>query len=864
MLKEGIEPIPGYRLRQFLGRGQFGEVWRASSPGGTQVALKFLNVRERQGRKEFRAVQKVKGIRHPHLVQTYALWLLDEQLQVIDDAAFDFDSSMLMDSVRGTMLATPKMAEAHAKPSWLVIATVLCEQNLMERLRECTAQGLTGIPAQELFAYMEGVAKAIDFLNAPRHELGEGPVAIHHCDIKPENLMTIGGLAVVGDFGVARILRSGTGDSRATSMGVSIAYAPPETFDNRTEATSDQYALAITYYELRTGKLPFPEDSAAQVMQRKISGKLDFSLVPPLEAKVLLRASAADPTKRYESAGQFVDQLYDAVFGKAKPTGSPTRSLVKFAALVTLFVALGAIGFIAAKQFMPRDDRKGDNSQASSGDDNKSSGDSASNGSKLPSVDYGKLFDEQLAEFLTSSEPSPDAFLAKFLEQSNSTKFDPDLIAPQFTDTEPIDDRAFPEDSVALNAEAIRVAKFSNTSLSIRTLSSDVTSHSKVENVGELSKIVWQGESLLLLNREGKVFSVQDAGSNANEGPIRATPIEAGSSSPSKGKIASVSSGGNSRVVVGLVSEPGKKIAANGFQQTPNRVVALVSIQGEPPLISLIVKLSIADDDGFRFASDSLGKNFIVSRVNGEVNRALLAVDALEGRLENFSNNAELSEIESIEDTALISDSGPFLIVANARSDQGLERRLLRFTPDAPSWRMERLNIGDNVSIGSIFPGTNNRVWSIHGSKLLSLTLPTEADSDNALIIPSEWIDFEFQSGSEIESAVPNVVCSLNNDWVIVGLSSGTICMVHTARNEVAPFAVCAPLVRALSIGEAAVAQRPSEVRQVLVSGTNVIVVQKNGNVLVYDSRRMLFHAEYYLRAKRSPPVQAPTNSIRG
>ena len=79
MLKEGFEPIPGYRLLNFLGRGQFGEVWRSTSPGGTHVALKFLNVREQQGRTEFRAIQKVKGIRYPHLALTYALWLLDDK-----------------------------------------------------------------------------------------------------------------------------------------------------------------------------------------------------------------------------------------------------------------------------------------------------------------------------------------------------------------------------------------------------------------------------------------------------------------------------------------------------------------------------------------------------------------------------------------------------------------------------------------------------------------------------------------------------------------------------------------------------------------------------------------------------------------
>jgi len=44
MLRKGDEPIPGYRLSHFMGRGAFGEVWRASAPGGTSAALKFIDL----------------------------------------------------------------------------------------------------------------------------------------------------------------------------------------------------------------------------------------------------------------------------------------------------------------------------------------------------------------------------------------------------------------------------------------------------------------------------------------------------------------------------------------------------------------------------------------------------------------------------------------------------------------------------------------------------------------------------------------------------------------------------------------------------------------------------------------------------
>jgi serine/threonine protein kinase len=49
VLRAGSEPVPGYRLVQRLGTGGFGEVWKAESPGGFRVALKFVRLDHKAG-----------------------------------------------------------------------------------------------------------------------------------------------------------------------------------------------------------------------------------------------------------------------------------------------------------------------------------------------------------------------------------------------------------------------------------------------------------------------------------------------------------------------------------------------------------------------------------------------------------------------------------------------------------------------------------------------------------------------------------------------------------------------------------------------------------------------------------------------
>lgn len=288
---EGDEPIPGFRLTNLLGWGRFGEVWKATGPGGITVAIKIIPLSSRQGLKEFRAIRLVKQIRHPNLVPIMAFWLKDRQGNFIDDSLADDAESL------------------HALASELLIVMGLGEKSLFDRLQECLHEGLPAIPIEELLGYMDDAARAIDFLNRRVHLVGSSSVGIQHCDIKPHNVLLVSGVAQICDLGVARVLE----DARASAATGSAAYIAPEFIKNsKPSPTTDQYSFAVTYIELRTGCLPFHAKSAAAAYLVHLNGELDLSALSTHEREVLAKATALDPSERFSSCCEFVKELRQA------------------------------------------------------------------------------------------------------------------------------------------------------------------------------------------------------------------------------------------------------------------------------------------------------------------------------------------------------------------------------------------------------------------------------------------------------------------------------------------------------------------------------------------------------------------------
>jgi serine/threonine protein kinase/tetratricopeptide (TPR) repeat protein/TolB-like protein len=186
-------------------------------------------------------------------------------------------------------------------------------------------------------------------------QLCEGLQAAHlegviHRDLKPRNiLLDSAGNAYISDFGLAETLKISeeTHTDRDAGISGSPRYMSPEQVQGKAvDQRTDIYSLGLVLYEMATGAVPFNDGSALQTMLQRVTEtpKSPKLLNPVLSDKltsVILRCLERDPARRYQSAGELLDELpSQAVETKPKNRGwigAVAVALIAILATVLIF-----------------------------------------------------------------------------------------------------------------------------------------------------------------------------------------------------------------------------------------------------------------------------------------------------------------------------------------------------------------------------------------------------------------------------------------------------------------------------------------------------------------------------------------------
>jgi serine/threonine-protein kinase len=285
-LVKGMEPFPGYRLTHFLGKGGWGEVWKAVRPDGKAAALKFLPCdNQLTSVQEIRALQAIRQLKHPHLLEIHQIW---------------------------------------SGADSLVIAMEMAEGSLSDLLEIYYVEfGYPIIPEHVCF-FLVQAASAIDFLNTRQHVVNGQRVAFRHCDVKPSNLLLVGKSVKLADFSLSVQTTSPMWYHRRVGT---LSYSAPEIFQGWLSEWTDQYALAVTYCQLRGGRLPFT-DTPEGFIRGYIRPTPDLTMLSLPERPIIARGLAPVPQDRWPSCTEMLQRLQGVLAqtgdGSAKPLAVPS------------------------------------------------------------------------------------------------------------------------------------------------------------------------------------------------------------------------------------------------------------------------------------------------------------------------------------------------------------------------------------------------------------------------------------------------------------------------------------------------------------------------------------------------------------
>lgn len=248
-----------YHIQHLLGQGGMGTVWMAQDMrlNGRACVIKqlredFFRDEDKQRAISFfeREIDMLIKLQHPYIVAIHDRFKEDDKYFLVMEYVMGEDFHTMMQRREGEPYD---------------------EEEVVGRAQE--------------------ICEVLEYLHGQE-------VPVIYRDLKPSNIMVnVKGQIKLVDFGIARPVA----DENENTHVVSAGYSPPEQYWGGASPQSDIYALGATMYFLLTGKDPEPLKACSpRAINPNVSEKLDL---------VIQKATAQDPTQRYNSAQEFNEAL---------------------------------------------------------------------------------------------------------------------------------------------------------------------------------------------------------------------------------------------------------------------------------------------------------------------------------------------------------------------------------------------------------------------------------------------------------------------------------------------------------------------------------------------------------------------------
>lgn len=278
-----------FEVRAQLGKGSFGEVYRAWEPGlDREVALKLRRGDGARPQQLLAEAKRLAQVRHPNIVIVHGAAIHDGRV------------GLWTDLVEGESLEQRLEREGRLSPS-------------------------------------ESAAIGLDLCRALAAVHGAGLV---HGDLKAANVLRErGGRIVLADFGSAAPAAR-AGEPVRVLTGTPAVLAPEVLAGAAPSPASDLYALGALLYRLLGGEYPRPADGGTR-------GRRLFDLrpdLPPPLLHLIERALEREPSARFSSAGEMAEAL------AATLAGPPRRGRTVAVAAAAVLIAAAALAFWLARR----------------------------------------------------------------------------------------------------------------------------------------------------------------------------------------------------------------------------------------------------------------------------------------------------------------------------------------------------------------------------------------------------------------------------------------------------------------------------------------------------------------------------------